>query len=505
MNRAGPHLDDMFPPILAFSANGLLGLAFVAIVVLVLLIARFRCNAIVALTLVSMLLGLSAGMEPMKVADSFKEGVAATLGNLAMIIGLGTMLGKMLGESGAAHVIAERLTALFGKERLDYAIMIAAFVIGVSVFFQVGVVLLGPVVFALARETRTPILRLGLPLAAGMSTAHGLIPPHPGPMAAIGLLKADVGKTIMWSVFVVGPPVALLMGPLLGRWVTPRVPLEIGGLGATASADPSAPRRPGFGISLFTMLLPVLLMLVTTVADVNLPSHEDAKKLAKAFDAQQSGVSDGNVVAAVPAGISQADVDRAEHLASLREWPDFIGSPTVAMLLAVLVSFWTFGRNCGLRSGQILKFSEESLVPVASVLLVIAAGGGFSKVLAASGIGDALAVVGKSMHLSPLLLGWLIAGMLRVSVGSATVSVTTAAGIMLPIVNADPTINRELLVLAMGAGSLILSHVNDGGFWLVKEYFGMSIVQTLKTWTVVETGVACSSIVIILLVNAVVS
>ncbi len=461
MNRAGLRLDDMFPPILAFSANGLLGLAFVAIVALVLLIARFRCNAIVALTLVSMLLGLSAGMEPMKVADSFKEGVAATLGNLAMIIGLGTMLGKMLGESGAAHVIAERLTALFGKERLDYAIMIAAFVIGVSVFFQVGVVLLGPVVFALARETRTPILRLGLPLAAGMSTAHGLIPPHPGPMAAIGLLKADVGKTIMWSVFVVGPPVALLMGPLLGRWVTPRVPLEIGGLGATASAEPSAPRRPGFGISLFTMLLPVLLMLATTVADVRLPADD-----------------------------------------RLRAWADFIGSPTVAMLLAVLVSFWTFGRNCGLRSGQILKFSEESLAPVASVLLVIAAGGGFSKVLAASGIGDALAVVGKSMHLSPLLLGWLIAGMLRVSVGSATVSVTTAAGIMLPIVNADPTINRELLVLAMGAGSLILSHVNDGGFWLVKEYFGMTIPQTLKTWTVVETGIACGSIVLILIVNA---
>ena len=455
----------MFPPILAIlSSEARLGLALVAIVSLVVLIARFKCNAIVALTLVSMLLGLSAGMAPMKVADSFKEGVAATLGNLAMIIGLGTVLGKMLAESGAAHVIAERLTALFGKERLDYAIMIAAFIIGVSVFFQVGVVLLGPVVFALARETRTPILRLGLPLAAGMSTAHGLNPPHPGPMAAIGLLHADVGKTIAWSVFVVGPPVALITGPLLGRWVAPRVPLEIGGLGATAGAEPSAPRRPGFGVSLFTMLLPVLLMLVTTVADVKLPAGD-----------------------------------------KLREWADFLGSPTVAMLLAVLVSFWTFGRNCGLRSGQILKFSEECLAPVASVLLVIGAGGGFSKVLTASGIADALAAAGQHWNMSPLLLGWLIAGMLRVAVGSATVSVTTAAGIMLPIVNADPSINRELLVLAMGAGSLILSHVNDGGFWLVKEYFGMTIAQTLKTWTVVETGIACGSIVIILLLNAVIS
>ena len=452
----------MFSPILAaLSPNGLLTLAAVAIVGLVLLIARFKCNAIVALTLVSLVLGLAAGMEPMKVADSFKEGVASTLGNLAMIIGLGTMLGKMLAESGAAHVIAERLTRLFGKERLDYAIMIAAFIIGISVFFQVGVVLLGPVVFALARETKTPILRLGLPLAAGMSTAHGLIPPHPGPMAAIGLLKADVGKTIAWSVFVVGPPVALLMGPLLGRWVTPRVPLEIGGLGATAGAAPSAPRRPGFGVSLFTMLLPVVIMLITTVADVRLPAGD-----------------------------------------AVRGWADFAGSPSVAMLVAVLVSFGTFGWNCGLRREQILKFSEECLAPVASVLLVIAAGGGFSKVLVGSGIGAALGAVQNDLHVPPLLAGWILAGLMRVSVGSATVSVTTAAALMVDTVNADPTINRELLVLAMGAGSLILSHVNDGGFWLVKEYFGMTIPQTLKTWTVVETGIACASIVLILIVNA---
>ena len=471
----------MLSPILAtLSPNGLLLLALATIVGLVLLIARCKCNAIIALILATLVVGVGSGMplvtiaehanpnlpgamipEQLGVAAAFEAGVGKTLGFLAMVIGLGTMLGKMLGESGAAHVIAERLTVWFGKERLDYAIMIAAFIIGVSVFFQVGVLLLGPVVFALARETRTPILRLGLPLAAGMSTAHGLIPPHPGPMAAIGLLHADVGKTILWSVFVVGPPVALATGPLLGRWVTPRVPLEFGGLGATACAVPSAPRRPGFGVSLFTMLLPVLLMLVTTVADIRLPAGD-----------------------------------------ALRGWADFIGSPTVAMLIAVLVSFWTFGKNCGLRAAQILKFSEECLAPVASVLLVIAAGAGFSKVLSVSGIGDALAVFGKSLHLSPLLLGWMIAGLMRVAVGSATVSVTTAAGIMVPIVTADPTINKELLVLAMGAGSLILSHVNDGGFWLVKEYFGMTIPQTLKTWTVVETGIACGSIVLILIVNA---
>ena len=462
-------LRAMFAPTLAaLSPNSLLLLALVSIIALVVLIAKFRLNAIISITLVSLILGLAAGMDPMKVAEAFKDGTAATLGGLAMIIGLGTMLGKLLAESGGAQVLAGGITRLFGVKRLDYAVMIAAFVVGVSVFFQVGLILLGPIVFALARETKTPILRLGLPLAAGLSTAHGLIPPHPGPLAAINLLGADIGKTIAWSLLVVGPPVALLTGPLLARWVTPRVPLELGGLGASASADPSAPRAPGFGISLFTVLLPVLLMLVSTAASIIWPE--------KVF----------------PVGTWQGDC---------RKWGDFIGNPTVAMLIAVLFAFWAFGTRCGLRMGNISKFAEDSLAPAAGVLLVIAAGGGFSKVLGASGVGNALATVGASLQMSPLLLGWLIAGMMRVAVGSATVSVTTAAGIMLPLVQADPHINKELLVLAMGAGSLILSHVNDGGFWLVKEYFGMDIPQTLKTWTVVETGIAVVSILLILVVN----
>ncbi len=451
------------------SPNTLLLIAFGTIAGLILAIARFKCNGIVALVLASMVLGLLAQMEPIKVAESFTTGVANTLGGLAMIIGLGTILAKLLAESGAAHVIAERLVALFGKNRLDYAIMVAALVIGVSVFFQVGILLLGPIVFALARETKTPVLRLGLPLAAGMSTAHGLIPPHPGPLAAINIINANIGKTIAWSLLVVGPPVALLTGPLLARWVVPRVPVPIGGLGEEAVAEPSAPRRPGFGISLFTMLLPVLLMLIATGCDI-------------AWQAKDFGP-----------GTMQA---------TLRTWADFFGHPTVAMLIAVLVSFWTFGKDCGLGAAQIQKFADAALAPMAGLLLIIAAGGGFSRVLNDSGVAHSIADVGRSMHLSPLLLAWLVAGMIRVSVGSATVSVTTAAGIMLPVVQADPHVNRELLVLAMGAGSLILSHVNDSGFWLVKEYFGMDIPQTLKTWTVVETGIAIFSILLILTANA---
>jgi len=455
----------------ALPPNLLLLVALASIIGLIVLIAKFKCNGVVALALASMLLGLCARMDPVKVADSFRDGVASTLGSLAMIIGLGTILGKLLAESGAALVIAERFAAVFGRNRVDYAMMVAAFIIGVSVFFQVGIVLLGPIAFALARETKTPILRLGLPLAAGMSTAHGLIPPHPGPLAAINLLGADIGKTIAWSLLVVGPPVALATGPLLARLVTPYVPVPFGGLGEKACSEPSSTTRPGFFISMFTMLLPVLLMLVATLADVQWPEKDFA------------------------AGTMQSD---------LRHWADFFGNPTVAMLIAVLVSFWTFGRNCGLTATRIQKFADESLAPTASVLLVIAAGGGFSKVLNASGVADALATVGKDLHVHPLLLAWIVAGMLRVSVGSATVAVTTAAGIMLPFVKADPHINKELLVLSMGAGSLILSHVNDSGFWFVKEYFGMDIPQTLKTWTVVETGIAVVAILIIMGANAVV-
>jgi len=461
----------MLFPLAVLSPNALLTVAVIAIVALIVLIARCKLNAILALTLVSLLLGLAAGMEPTKVAESFSAGLAKTLGDLAMIIGLGTMLGKMLSESGGAHVVAAGITRAFGVKRLDYAVMVAAFIIGVSVFFQVGLLLLGPVVFALARETKTPILRVGLPLAAGLSTAHGLIPPHPGPLMAISILHADIGKTILWSLLVVGPPVALVTGPFLARRVTPYVPLELSGLGASAIAKPSAPHAPSFAVSLFTIMLPVLLMLVSTAG--SLLWKEEL----------------------FPAGTWQA---------SARTWTAFIGNANVAMLIAVLVSFWTFGRACGLNGKQILKFSEDCLAPASGVMLVIAAGGGFSKVLNASGVGDALAALGSSMHLSPLLLGWLIAGMMRVAVGSATVSVTTAASIMLPIVQADPHINKELLVLAMGAGSLVLSHVNDGGFWLVKEYFGMDIPQTLKTWTVVETGIAVMSITLILIANAVV-
>ncbi|MEO5913660.1 MAG: gluconate:H+ symporter [Luteolibacter sp.] len=447
-------------PIAMLSSNGLLLLTLAAIVGLIVLIARFKCNAFIALMLASLVVGVGSGMPLPTIAKSFQEGVGNTLGFLAMIIGLGTILGKLLAESGAAEVIANRMVRLLGVKRLDYALMLVAFLVGISVFFGVGIVLLGPIAFMLARQTKTPILYLALPLAAGLSVAHGLIPPHPGPMVAIGKIGADTGKTILWSI-VIGLPTALITGPLLARWVAPRVPVELGGLGAETTCKAEAPHPPGFALSIFTMLLPVILMLLATAADVTLAVNDPMRQIA-----------------------------------------DFIGAPVVAMLIAVLVSFWSFGTHCGLTGNQILKFTEQCVAPAASIFLVVGAGGGFSKILEYSGVGAAIAELALRIPVTPILLGWIIAGMFRIAVGSATVSITMAAGLMLPIVQARPDTNRELLVLAMGAGSLICSHVNDSGFWFVKEYFGLTISETLKTWTVVETGIAVVSIAIILTANA---
>ncbi len=452
-------------------------LTVAAIVLLIVLITRFKVSAFIAILIAALVVGVGSGMPlastpevpgvskaVIGIAESFNNGLGRTLATLGMIIGLGTVLGKLLSESGAAEVIATTAVRKMGIARLDYAVMLVAFLVGISVFFGVGIVLLGPIAFTLARETRTPILRLALPMAAGLSVAHGLIPPHPGPMAAIGLLKADVGKTILWSVLF-GLPTALVTGPLLARWVTPRVPVEIGGLGAQATTAPQAPRRPGFVISVFTMLLPVLLMLVATVVET--------------------------------CGVPEKDV--------LSQVAHFIGAPAVAMLIAVLVAFFTFGFNCGLTRAQILRFSEGSLAPAAGLFLVIGAGGGFSAVLNESGVGKAIAGLAGHQPMSPgmlLFIGWGMAGLLRVAVGSATVAIQTAATLMLPLIGRpDAHVNKELLVLSMGAGSLILSHVNDSGFWFVKEYLGMSVEQTLKTWTIVETGIAITSFLLILVAN----
>jgi GntP family gluconate:H+ symporter len=370
-----------------------------------------------------------------------------TLGSIAMVIALGTVIGKLLAESGGAIVVSNALARALGEPRLDWALMLSGFIIGLPVFFQVGLVLLAPVLFTAQRQSGRPLLWLGLPMVAGLSAAHGLVPPHPGPIAAIERLGADPGRTLFYSL-ILGLPLSILSGPLFSRFITKHVSAEPGAIAEQFTKVVVPSRTPTLAVTLVTMLMPVLLMLIASAAQIVM--------------------SDGSVRRAIA----------------------FMGSPLIAMIVATLVAMVTFGRSCGFNRTRLLAFADESLPPIAGVLLVVGAGGGFGRVLVTAHLDTAIAQAMSGLQLSPLVLGWVIASLLRLSVGSATVSVITAASIMAPLVAASPGVNKELLVVSIGAGSLIASHVNDGGFWLAKEYLNMSVPQTLASWTIIETIVS---------------
>ena len=446
------------PPV---DVTSLLLVAALGVALVVLLITWVRIPAFIALAAGSFFVGLGARMPLADIPRAFQQGVGDTLGFIAMVVGLGTVIGKLLAESGGAVVVSRVLVGALGEKRLDWAMLLSGFLIGLPVFFQVGLVLLAPVLFTAIRQTGTPMLRLGIPLIAGLSVSHGLVPPHPGPLAAIERLGADTGRTLFYSL-IIGLPVAIAAGPMFGRFISRRVQVDVGGLADQLSTAVAAPRTPSLAVTLMTILMPVLLMLLAALA--------------------QATLADG----------------------PLRQWLAFAGSPLVAMLLAALLALYTFGTACGFDRGRLLRFAEESVPPIAGVLLVVGAGGGFGRVLDAAGVDTAIAQSMSGMQLSPMVLGWVVAALLRVSVGSATVATVTAASIMAPIATAMPGTNKDLLVIAIGAGSLIASHVNDGGFWLVKEYFNMSISQTVATWTVLETIVSVLGLAGVILLGLIV-
>jgi gluconate:H+ symporter, GntP family len=440
----------------------LLLLALGAVVALIVLIARFKLHPFVVLITVSLGLGAAAGMPLGTVVKAFQDGVGGVLGFIAIVVGLGTMLGKMMAESGGATRIATTLISLFGERHVHWAIMFVAFIVGIPVFFQVGFVLLIPLVFTIARRTGMSLVKIGIPLVAGLSVVHGLVPPHPAAMLAVGAYQADVGRTIAYAILV-GLPTASLAGPIFASWIAPRIALPADNPVAAQFEGGVRREMPSFGISVFTVLLPVILMLCASIADVAL-----------------------------------------ETTSTLRSALDFVGGPIVSLLLALLFSFWSLGYRQHFTRDQILKFANDCLAPTATILLVIGAGGGFNRVLVESGVGNAIADVAVGSHASPLLLAWIVAALIRVATGSATVAMTTAAGIVAPIALVTPGTNAELLVLATGAGSLVLSHVNDSGFWLIKEFFNMTVPQTLKTWTVAETIIGVAGLAFTMLLSLVV-
>ena len=440
--------------------------AVLAIVALIVLIARYRLNPFISVTLVSIGLALLAGMPAPEILPAYEQVVGKTLGHIALIVALGTMLGKMMAESGGAERIARTLIARFGPGNVHWAMMLIAFCIGLPIFFEVGFVLLIPIALNVARRTGVPLLLVGLPMVAGLSVVHGLVPPHPAAMLAVHAYGADVGRTVFYALLV-GLPTAALAGPVFARVVAPRVALPAHNPMEAALLDEGHGRipddqLPGFGITLATVLLPVVLMLLGGWAD----------QIATPGSALNHGLR-------------------------------FIGHSVVALLLATLLSFVTLGRMRGFNREQILRFSQECLAPTAAITLLVGAGGGLNGILVHTGVASQIIDLSRQFQLSPLLMGWTMAALMRIATGSATVAMTTASGIVAPIAAALGYPHPELLVLATGAGSVVLSHVNDGGFWLVKEYFNMSVAQTFKTWTVLETLISVTALALVAALAAV--
>ena len=422
--------------------------ALISVIALIILIARFKINPFVVLMTVSIALALAAGMPAQGIVKSFEIGVGTTLGHIAIIVALGTMLGKMMAESGGAERIAQTLIQLFGERNVPWAMAAVGFLVGLPVFFEVGFVLLVPIAFNVAKRTGTSLILVGLPMVAGLSVVHGLVPPHPAAMVAVIAYNADIGRTFLLAVLV-GIPTAIIAGPLYARFISRYVQLNPNNPIA-AQLTEEAPKQdlPGFGTTLGTMLLPIALMLIGSWAD--------------SFSSPRTRIN----------GIL--------HM---------IGSADVALLVGAVVSFITLGRVRGFSRDTVLKFSEECLAPTATITLLIGAGGGFGRILQDSGTSQAIIELALRAHISILFSAWLVAALVRLATGSATVAMTMASGIVAPIA-LHTGVRPDLLTIATGAGSLIFSHFNDGGFWLVKEYFGMNVAQTLKTWSIAETIVS---------------
>jgi GntP family gluconate:H+ symporter len=341
--------------------------------------------------------------------------------------------------------------------------MFAAFLVGIPLFFEIGFVLLIPLVFIVARRSGVSLIKIGIPLLAGLSVVHGLVPPHPGPLLAIGIFNADIGKTIFYGL-IVALPTAIIAGPLYGNFISRHIPGSPSqALMEQIARESDQQNLPSFSVTLMTVLLPVFLMLLKTFADVVLP---------------------------------------AEHI--FRQWMDLIGHPITALLAALLLAFYTFGSARGFNRQQIMKLLDQSLAPTAAIVLIVGAGGGFKQMLVDTGVGNVIGQMAVQAQISPIMLAWLVAAVIRIATGSATVATITGAGIVAPVIGMIPGVNRELLVLATGAGSLILSHVNDAGFWLVKQYFNMTVAQTFKTWSMMETILSVVGIIFIMLLSWVV-
>ncbi|MFE6620944.1 GntP family permease [Streptomyces sp. NPDC057740] len=464
---------DTVEPITS-AGHAQLGIAVLAgIAVIVLLITQFKLHAFLSLTLGSLALGAIAGAPLDKVITSFSAGLGTTVAGVGVLIALGAILGKMLADSGGADQIVDTILAKAGGRSMPWAMVLIASVIGLPLFFEVGVVLLIPVVLMVAKRGNYSLMRIGIPALAGLSVMHGLVPPHPGPLVAIDAVGADLGVTLALGVLIAIPTV-IIAGPVFSRfaarWVDVPAPermlqaLGESGQSPEERAAKKPQRRPAFGPTLLTILLPVVLMLSKALVDIVIDDPEN----------------------------------------SVQRVFDVVGSPMIALLAAVLLGIFTLLMPAGFGKERVSPLVEKSLAPIAGILLIVGAGGGFKQTLIDTGVGQMVLDISKDWSIPALLLAWLIAVAIRLATGSATVATVSAAGLVAPLAAEMSTTHAALLVLAIGAGSLFFSHVNDAGFWLVKEYFGLDVGQTIKTWSVMETIISVVAGGLVLLLSLVI-
>ncbi len=427
----------------AFGIGYSMTMLAIAIAIVIVLCIWFKIHAFVSLTTASLFLALTHNMELAKIVVAFEGGLGKNLGFLAPILALGAILGKLMEVSGAAERLARTLIRILGQSRAHWAMMIVGYVCGIPVFLQVGIILLTPLMFSIVKESKLPLIQVGMALVVALTTVHCIVPPHPAAMAVTDLLKADVGKVIFFGLLV-GLPAACVAGPMYGKFIANRLP-AVPLTGAYAGTEPRKESElPPFGRTLFVVLLPLLLMIAKTVVELSIDKQNPP---------------------------------------SYMTYVNFIGTPMIALFISAVVAYFVLGLGRGFTWDQLGRFSEAGMAPLASIMLVIGAAGALNQIITDSGVGLVLKQVLTSIHISPLILAWVIAITLRFALGSATVAMMTAAGLILPVLGANPSLDPALMAIVIGAGAIGASHVTDSGFWFVKESLGIPMGSMYATYT----------------------
>lgn len=436
------------------------------VVVLLFLITKLEINTFISLVITAFLVALGLGMPLEEIVESIQGGMGGTLGSIALIFGFGAILGKLVADAGGAQRIAGTLIDKFGEKQIQWAVVIASFIIGIALFFEVGLVLLIPIVFQIAKQLKVSPLYLGIPMATALSVTHGFLPPHPGPTVIAQQYDANIGMVLVYGI-IISIPAVIIAGPLFAKIIQKMIPDSFNKAGNIDSLGETKTFKieetPGFGISVLTSLLPVILMAISTVVEL----------------IQDLGHVENNVFFKIIY---------------------LIGEPTTALLISVLLAVYTMGVKRNIPMKQVMASAEESIRSIGMMLLIIGGGGVLKQVLIDGGVGDSVAALFADSHMSPLFLAWLIAAILRIALGSATVAALTTAGLVIPLMQGSG-IDPALMVLATGAGSLIASHVNDAGFWMFKEFFGLTLKETFSTWTLLESVISVVGLVGVLVIN----